>query len=82
VRGGRLEDWERKPGNVKRRAHIAHAIEHYAGWIDVIVVDGNSQSGVEKATHWNVVERQDLRWRVIDFESETGHFRVQALPPN
>ncbi|WP_179042182.1 hypothetical protein [Sphingobium lactosutens] len=80
LRGGRLEEWELKPGNTKRRAHIVHALEHHAGWIDAIIVDGTSKGGVEKATPWNPEERQGLRWQIVDFEAGSGHFCVKALP--
>ncbi|MEC3912238.1 hypothetical protein U5A82_17675 [Sphingobium sp. CR2-8] len=82
LRGGRLEEWERKPGNIKRRMHILYALEHHAGWVDAIIVDGTSKTGVEKATPWNAEERFGLRWRITYFEADTGHFCVEALSPN
>jgi hypothetical protein len=79
VRAGRLEDWSSKPGNTKRRIHLQSAVEKYDGWVDAIIVDGSSNSGVTKASVWNIQERKGLRWRVVYFDPDTGHFSVEAV---
>jgi hypothetical protein len=67
-------------GNNKRKRHLAVALERFAGWVDVVVVDGVPGEGVSNATPWNQRDRKGLRWRVLSLDEEVGHFAVQALP--
>ena len=78
----RAGDWVRKPGNQKRRRHIEYALANCGGWVEAIIVDGDSSGEVEKATPWQPAERRGLRWRVVSHDPETGHFAASAFKPD
>lgn len=78
VNAGPVETWN-VAGRNKRRRHLAQAIAHHGGWIDVVVVDGVPGEGVDNASPWMVKERQGRRWKVVDLDPEIGHFKTVAM---
>lgn len=66
-------------GNNKRKRHLATALQEHDGWVDVVVVDGVPGEGVHKAAPWIPQERRGLKWRVLELDSNVGHFSARAL---
>jgi hypothetical protein len=66
-------------GAKQRIRDLAWARDWFHNWIDVVVVDGNPGEGVENATPWHPEQRQGLRWRIVWFDEETGHFRAELM---
>ena len=77
---GPPETWN-PAGNNQRIRDLAVALEKFDGWIDVVIVDGVPGEGVDKATPWTPPERQGLKWRVRNFDPESGHFIAEAIAP-
>jgi hypothetical protein len=67
-------------GNNKRMRHLTSAIEHFSGWVDVVVVDGDPGHGITNATPWSPATRKGLKWRVTWFDYNLGHFSAAAQP--
>ena len=70
-----MEYSRRKSG----RRDLTIASQRFDGWIDVVVVDGVPGEGVDEATPWLPANRQGLRWRVVAFDEESGHFRAELF---
>jgi hypothetical protein len=75
---GPVSTWN-PAGNNKRKRHLNKALSEHDGWVDVVVVDGVPGEGVDKATPWLPKERRNLRWRVLSFDPEIGHFVARAM---
>lgn len=78
VRSGPLEDWVGRHGNKLRKKHLAVALKEYGGWVDAVIVEGEPGAGVDRAEPWRPEARQGLKWRVVAFDVETGHFTVET----
>jgi hypothetical protein len=76
---GPLEIWLETPGNKKRKRHLQRALTEFGGAVDVIIVRGIAGEKVDGASPWRAQERQGFKWRITDFESETGHFTAEAF---
>jgi hypothetical protein len=75
---GPVDTWNAAGAN--QRIHdLALVRNHFGNWIDVVVVDGVPGEGVDNATPWHPKQRQGLRWRVVWFDEETGHFRAELM---
>lgn len=74
--------WRTLPGNKKRIVHLQQALRDHDGYIDVVIVQGEPGEGVKDASPWFSAKRQG-RWRVVDLDEATGHFRavVEAFEP-
>lgn len=77
---GPLEVWQHKPGNRKRILHLTKARDAYSGWIDVVVVDGIPGESYGDANPWMPEGRIRHRWKLDDFDPNTGHFHASAKP--
>ena len=63
-------------GANQRIRDLVVARDRFDGWIDVVVVNGTPGVGVDDATPW---QRKGLRWRVIAFDENSGHFRAEVF---
>lgn len=78
VNCGPVSTWN-PAGNNKRKRHLQAALDQHDGWVDVVVVDGVPGKGVDKASPWIPTERKGLRWRILEFDPDEGHFRAGAM---
>jgi hypothetical protein len=78
LHGGDYSDWGIKPGNKLRAEHLHHALTNYAGWVDVVLVEGKSSEEYGNAEPWRISERRGYRWRVVELTDETGHFCAET----
>jgi hypothetical protein len=78
VHGGPLEEWSTKPGNSKRKTHFESVESKHDGWLDVVIVTGTPGQAYESASPWIVNQRKNYRWRLINFDKNTGHFKVET----
>lgn len=79
--GNRSRDeaaWMAKAGHKKRTKHLREALERYNGFVDVVIVDGVTGESVDDADPWVVSKRKNHKWRIIDFDPSTGHFKVET----
>ena len=67
-----------KAGHKKRTKHLSRAMELYNGFVDVVIVDGVTGESVDDADPWIVSKRKNHKWRVVDFDQSTGHFKVET----
>ena len=83
VHCGPHEIWKDLPGNKKRVAHLARAVDELSGVIDVVIVQGTPGLGVKDADPWIPTSRKGMHWRVTSFDPSTGHFSafVDKAPP-
>ena len=77
VDAGPLELWATKPGNVKRKIHFEICKAQFDGWLDVVIVTGTPGQAYKSANPWKVAERHNHKWRLVHFENQTGHFKVE-----
>lgn len=82
---GPIEYWRSKPGARKREVHIAQALDRHDGFVDVVLVSGQTgeEGGAGKVTEcheWNV-ERRRGRWRIQAFDPYSGHFKLGVVRP-
>jgi hypothetical protein len=79
LHGRPISKWGFKPGNKLRIAHFALATATSDGFVDVIIVSGVPGGPYGDATPWISADRKG-RWRLADFDSQTGHFEVSVVP--
>jgi hypothetical protein len=78
VHGGPYELWGDRPGNRRRIKHLARATAECSGIVDVVVVAGVPGQGADSAEPWIPAQRKGVRWRVLAFDPQTGHFSAEA----
>jgi hypothetical protein len=67
-------NWGAKPGNKKRIGHLTRALAENNGFVDAVIVTGEPGKGYRDALPWFPHQRQNSKWRILTFDSETGHF--------
>lgn len=75
---GPLELWRHKNGNTWRRAHLARALAEFEGYVDVVIVHGEPGGPYKDADPWDIAGRKG-RWRITEFDPETGHFGAEVV---
>jgi hypothetical protein len=80
IHAGPHEIWANKHGNKLRISHIQKAVDEFDRYVDVVLVQGIPGEGVDQAEPWIPGQRRGYRWRVINFDRNTGHFRAEAVP--
>ncbi len=76
---GDIEIWKSKSGAVKRKAHLQQAIGLFDSYIDVVIVSGVPDEGYGDAAPWIPEKRQGFRWRIVNFDENTGHFSAKIV---
>ena len=81
VHADSIENWGRKPGNIKRIRHLRRAVDEFGGRVDVVIVSGDPGVSYGTAQPW-VAEggRVGTYWQVTELDDETGHFEVVLQP--
>lgn len=74
-----IEEWGDMHGNTLRKGHLAHALEKHDGYVDAIIVTGDSDSrSVKDADPWIAGRRRNMVWKITHLDGESGHFRVET----
>ena len=72
---GPHQTWGSKPGNNKRKKHLARALAEFGGRVDVVILKGTPGVSYGEADPW----QKKGHWQIDSFDTDTGHFSVRVV---
>lgn len=77
LHAGPYNTWKSKPGNLKRKKHLAEAMRKFGGKIDIVIINGAPGESYGEAHPWRKSERR-AHWQIESFDQNTGHFTARV----